>query len=297
MTVKVQDVIDTIIEELEVLDESIKQGKPRSEWVMPFKLGSAFPKNYLTDTYYKGFNIFMLYRIARAKGYTAPSWGGWNQWVNNSKKIRFDQRKNGTQILVPIFKKKIADDGTETSKTFFTHKYVFNIEQTEGYDYNADMPKTESVSAEKFHTGLNKLKKEFRLEVKLGTCASYHGNHIVEMPPQDNFVGTSLEKYNEYYSTLCHELIHWTGHSSRLDRKTIRDYSKSTDMRAQEELIAEIGSALMCNHLGYDVDIREDHTKYIHSWCKRLKDKPSSLVSASAQASKAFEFLITEMGL
>ena len=68
-------------------------------------------------------------------------------------------------------------------------------------------------------------------------------------------------------------------------------------MRAQEELIAEIGSALMCNHLGYDVDIREDHTKYIHSWCKRLKDKPSSLVSASAQASKAFEFLITEMGL
>ena len=106
MTVKVQDVIDTIIEELEVLDESIKQGKPKSEWVMPFRLGSAFPKNYITDTYYKGFNIFMLYRIARAKGYTAPSWGGWNQWVNNSKKIDTTKEKMERRYLCLYLKRK-----------------------------------------------------------------------------------------------------------------------------------------------------------------------------------------------
>jgi antirestriction protein ArdC len=65
-----------------------------------------------------------------------------------------------------------------------------------------------------------------------------------------------------YYSTLAHEHAHWTSHASRCDRQLGKRFG---DMAyAAEELIAELGAAFTCAHLGVSTEPREDHAQYIN---------------------------------
>ena len=92
-----------------------------------------------------------------------------------------------------------------------------------------------------------------------------------------------------YTSTLVHELTHWTGHKSRLDR--LEHKSWGNDAYAFEELVAELGAAFGCANLGLVPDIRTDHAPYLASWLKALKAEPRALVSAAAKASQAIDYL------
>ena len=91
-----------------------------------------------------------------------------------------------------------------------------------------------------------------------------------------------------FYSTLFHELSHWTGHQSRLNRKKLnkpgsKDY-------AFEELIAEISASFLCCHLGFSYS--SQHSAYIESWIKVLKEDKKAIFRASSQAQKATEFIL-----
>jgi antirestriction protein ArdC len=55
------------------------------------------------------------------------------------------------------------------------------------------------------------------------------------MPPKSSFSDTE-----SYYATLFHELVHWTCHESRLNRKEI--IKKYGEAKAFEELVAELDS-------------------------------------------------------
>ena len=89
-----------------------------------------------------------------------------------------------------------------------------------------------------------------------------------------------------------HELTHWTGHKSRLDRDKKGKFGDP--LYAFEELVAELGAAFLCSSLGVSKEVREDHTKYIKSWLKALKDDKRAIFKASSQASKAVEYLHPE---
>lgn len=93
-----------------------------------------------------------------------------------------------------------------------------------------------------------------------------------------------------YLVTLLHELVHATGHSSRLKRLSVIDY-KTTKGRAEEELTAEIGSMLLAAHFGIDGDLY-NHASYVNSWKTLLS--PKEIMRAVNNASKAFEYLIAD---
>jgi antirestriction protein ArdC len=80
---------------------------------------------------------------------------------------------------------------------------------------------------------------------------------------------THLRGYRAYYATLAHEMGHWTGHPSRLNRETITRWH-SEEARAVEEILAEFTAAFTCASLGIDHDLREDSTAYIGSWLRVL---------------------------
>ena len=88
-----------------------------------------------------------------------------------------------------------------------------------------------------------------------------------------------------FHQTQLHELIHWTGHSSRLDRHK-KGITFGSEEYAFEELIAELGSALTMYKLGY-APSGIQHIEYLASWIKRLKDDPKHLYKAGAKAGKA----------
>ena len=93
-----------------------------------------------------------------------------------------------------------------------------------------------------------------------------------------------------YYATLAHEMTHWTRHETRLHREFGRK-RWGDEGYAQEELVAELGSAFLCAELGITPEIRADHAAYIDSWLKVLKHDKRAIFSAAAHAQKAVDHL------
>jgi len=123
-------------------------------------------------------------------------------------------------------------------------------------------------------------------EVRHGSDGAFFhptGDYI-SMPTRESFHSTEA-----YYAVLLHELTHWTGHKSRLDRLKSTKWGDS--LYSFEELIAELGSAFLCNSLGISSTPRPDHAKYLNGWIKNLKNDAKGIIEASREAQKAFELL------
>jgi antirestriction protein ArdC len=91
----------------------------------------------------------------------------------------------------------------------------------------------------------------------------------------------------EYSATLFHELTHWTGHSSRLDRQLNARFGQK--VIAAEELIAELGAAFLCAE--FSIDGRIPHATYIEKFLELLKDDPKAIFTAASKAQAAVDYL------
>jgi len=104
------------------------------------------------------------------------------------------------------------------------------------------------------------------------------------MPERPQF-----ETADRYYSTLLHELGHWTGHHSRLDRELVNKFG--TPDYAREELRAEIASMILGNELRIGHDPKQ-HIAYVDSWIKVLTDTPYEIHAAAADAQRIFDYVM-----
>jgi len=121
--------------------------------------------------------------------------------------------------------------------------------------------------------------------IRHGGCRAYYlpTDDFIQLPPEAWF-----NQQYDYYATALHELCHWTGHSTRLNRVQGRQNGKA--VYAFEELVAEIGAAFLCAHCG--LPARLEHVSYIDSWLDALKrDKRLIFVAASA-AQKAADYVL-----
>jgi antirestriction protein ArdC len=112
------------------------------------------------------------------------------------------------------------------------------------------------------------------------------------MPQHTAFTGTETSSATEsYYSTLFHELTHWTAPAYRCDRDLSGRFGSHS--YAVEELVAELGAAFLCAEIGISATPRADHADYIASWLKCLKADNRAIFRAAAQASRAAEFVLS----
>lgn len=110
------------------------------------------------------------------------------------------------------------------------------------------------------------------------------------MPYPENFVATAQITGTEaYYSTLFHELTHWTGGKERLDRTNHKKWGDG--IYAHEELIAELGAAFVCAGLEIASIDKGAHSGYIEHWLKVLKEDKKFIFTAASEASKAVDYL------
>lgn len=107
----------------------------------------------------------------------------------------------------------------------------------------------------------------------------------IHLPDKSQFPEAS-----HYYATALHELGHWTGHSSRLDRDLIHPFG--SEGYAREELRAEIASMLLGDELGIGHDPGQ-HASYVGSWIKSLQDDPLEVFRAAADAEKIHQFVLS----
>lgn len=160
-------------------------------------------------------------------------------------------------------------------------------------------PHTESKQPHKLSERLlDKLCSKQKLKIKEQEYAAYSPKHdYIMMPNMNSFQPTTIDGRKtsaeaNYWATLWHEVIHWTGHDSRLNRK--RHEQWGDDTYAFEELIAELGSAFLCRHLRVDGEMQ--HASYLQSWSRQLRNPNNnafeSIREAAKDATLAKEFVL-----
>lgn len=166
---------------------------------------------------------------------------------------------------------------------------VFNVEQFEGLNLpkipEIEQPDHKWTPVERAENLLKSSKANISNEL---TCLVPHYS-----PLSDKITLPLPNQYHDaenYYSTALHELSHWTGHSSRLNRDFAKD--KHTQKYAREELRAEIGSAMVNMMLGIAPKISENNKAYIKGWIAHLKEEPKEILRACGDAEKISDYIM-----
>ena len=239
---------------------------------------------------YRGINIIMLWASAMEQGFAAPIWMTYRQAQELGGQVRKGS-KGSLVVYANTIKKTETDDATgeevEQEIPFMKGYTVFNVEQVEGLE------KAYYALAEPVLDPVERIKHADEFFASLGADIRHGGNRAyyalqsdhVQMPPFESF-----KDAESYSATLGHEAVHWTCHSSRLDR----DFGRKAwgdDGYAREELVAELGSAFLAADLGLYLEPREDHASYISSWLAALKNDKRAIFSAASHAQRAVDYL------
>src|SRR5258708_17822209 len=116
----------------------------------------------------------------------------------------------------------------------------------------------------------------------IGKLCYIPSRDFIAMPAFGAFKGA-----DHFYNVAVHELVHWSGHKSRLDRDLKNRFGSRN--YAAEELIAELGAAFLCAEFGFDGDVR--NAGYIASWIELLRADKRAFFTACSQASKAADYV------
>ena len=247
-------------------------------------------KNIISKKEYQGLNQFWL----SMSGFTSNEWATFKQWSDKDCKIIKGSKGRTVTFFSQLEKTRNLTDAQREIKAnggtpivwFEKTSTVFNAEQVEGYE-SKELEKVMTPELKKL-TIKNAEKFIFNTQAKInisGDAAFYQPSvDQITMPPIDTFFTDTA-----YYSTLLHELTHWTGHPTREDRDMSGGFG--SEKYAREELIAEIGSAFLSQILGIEKVIRDDHAKYLNGWIKVIKEDQNALKTAFSKAQKSVNFL------
>jgi antirestriction protein ArdC len=259
--------------------QKLKEG--HVPWHKPWSVND-WPRNFVSKRAYQGINVFIL----TATGYSLPYWLTYCQASKLGGTIKRGEK--GTAII--YWKLLDVKDEDEEKQIPFLQSYtVFNVLQCEGIDIPEDEnQKNQFEPLDKCENVIAHMPNKPVVEFGVARAFYDHSKDKINMPPRNLFEGTE-----EFYCTLFHEMIHSTGHPSRLNRKTLADatYYGSTN-HTKEELIAEMGAAYLCGYCGIENRTIDNSAAYIKDWLRKLKDDKKLVIMAAAQAQRAFEFIV-----
>jgi antirestriction protein ArdC len=270
---------------------SIEQGA--GDFQLPWHQGGGMvsrPTNIASKKAYRGVNIVALWAASQACGFSSGIWGTYRQWSEAGAQVR-----KGEKSSYVVFYKELefarTEDGADAesdTRLFARATPVFAAEQVEGFDAEpaGDRAEIEPIdAAEAF------VRATGAAIAHGGTRAYYRpSTDSIQLPDRTAFVGTATSTAQEsYYSTLLHELTHWTAPEQRCNRTFGKRFGD--DAYAMEELVAELGAAFLCAQLGITLEPRLDHAQYLTSWLAVLKADKKAIFAAASAASKAVEFL------
>ena len=260
-------------------------------WIKPWRGAPVSRPLRACGVPYRGMNTFWLWMVADMCGYASPYWMTYSQACKLEAQVRKGE-KSTIAIFYKSYTKEVeAPDTGETSKEsrrVLKAYPVFNADQIEG------LP-------ERFHPAvqLDVVEPEGRQAeldaffAAIPAALRHQGDEAyyepladrITMPPAHLFSGN-----DHYYATLAHEMSHWTGHVSRLDRDLKNRFGSAA--YAAEELVAELSSAILGAELGLPVAHLDSHASYIEHWLGLLKADDRAILTAAAKAEEASSLLL-----
>lgn len=261
-----------------------------ANWVNPFNKSrnSLKPYNATTGKHYRGINTVLL----NFTPFTSNAWASFNQWRAANCAVRKGE-KASIVVFFSMLEKKNAKG--ETDK-FPMLKYfnVFNADQVDGdladKHRAAAVEKPSDVETVAFADSIV-ARTNASIRHSCEPRAYYSGgSDFIHMPERAMFEATPTSTATEaYYSTLFHELTHWTSHPTRCARKLGERFGDHA--YAFEELVAELGAAFLCAEANITREPRADHAHYLNNWLAVLKNDKRAIFRAASLAREASEFI------
>jgi len=274
-----------------VTDDLVRMiGEGTAPWQRPWDGSAALsmPHNPVSNVRYRGMNLLWL----MSRGGDDPRWMTYKQAESKGWQVKKGER--GTQIEYWKWRDTKTESDPETHETTLVtterrvpqvfHATVFNARQIEGIpprdlvEKPAPFPPIERVEAILRNSGAG-------IHHDGGDRAYYSpSSDSIHLPPRSSF-GTE----KDYYGTALHELGHWTGHQSRLNRDLSGGFG--TEKYAREELRAEIGSFFLAVETGIPHDPGR-HASYVDSWISALTKDPNEIFRASRDAGLIADYVM-----
>jgi antirestriction protein ArdC len=254
-------------------------------WIQPWSQtpGLNVPCNAVSGRAYSGVNTLLLW-TARHHGWPQPRFLTFKQALEAGGHVRKGEHGQHVVFVKDLHVREPEEEDPRIVRMLRTYT-VFNIAQCDGLpDSLTALPKgfnpdQRDMLVDEFiaATGAKISENTFK-----NVAAYIHAEDAIIMPAFGSFRGRV-----EYAATLFHELVHWTGHSSRLDRQLGARFGLKS--KAAEELIAELGAAFLCAEFSIDGFI--PHAAYIEDYLTLLKDDPKAIFTAASKAQAAVDFL------
>lgn len=306
-----QDLTDKIV-------AAIEQGiADPNAWQAPWhRLGFMAARNVVSGKRYRGANALIFSMAAEDAG-ALPLWASFNQWKAMGFSVRKGERSTWGNYWAVV---KLTDretglpmldkNGDQETRMRPMPFNVFHIGQVREHTvrYSGrirkvqhDGPKTAALKArycpKVAPTAIERFEHAEKILTAVGATTYWGGDkafhdradNSVHLPAPESF--TSGEGL---VSTWAHELVHWTGDPNRLNREKGKRFGDAT--YALEELVAEMGSAFTCQHLGTEPEPRVDHAQYMASWLGGLKNDKGFIYAAAKEAERAFEYMMAQAG-
>ncbi len=246
------------------------------------------PMNYASKRVYSGINFFLLSMLE-------------NPYFMTYKQIEKagGHLKKGAKSEIVFFwlwtffdtNGRVTKNENEAIKKIPKLRYyrVFNAPDIEGIEF--DYPEPVQLKPNEKYTNCEHLIYSTNATIKhIDTNQPYYNfvKDFINMP-----VIGSFDNSDFYYATLFHELGHWTGAKSRLNRELPNKYAD--EKYSKEELIAEMTSAFLCAEMGIDNnDLANNSAAYLQGWINALKGDSKLIITAASAAQKAFNFIISK---
>lgn len=246
-------------------------------WRKPWR--SILPQNLVSRREYRGINSILLNSLPFENPYfltfkQARLFGGF---------VRRGQR--GFPI---VFWQFIEDEETKETIPLLRYYTVFNVSQCDGIPVPL-------LAARQF----NPIEQCEQIVSGMPNppAIKFGGNQAFYVPSGDLITMPVAERFDsseEFYSTMLHEMVHSTGHVSRLNRKGINESGVrfGSETYSQEELVAEVGASFLNAKAGIVGRTLENSASYIANWLRVLRNDKKMIVSAAAQAQKAADYIL-----
>lgn len=266
-------------------------------WARPWGTGGgnqafALPRNAATGKVYSGINVLILWGRLFEGSFASGRWLTFRQAASLGGSVR--KGEHGITVcyavrFVPKREQGVAgrasqdQQETEGAAVPFLRRYtVFNVDQCDDLPDHC-LVEAPALPEREIVPQAEALTVATRADIRIGSAKAFYSpsDDTIHVPPQPAF----FEQIN-YHRTLFHELGHWTGHLSRLNRDQLGAFGSK--LYANEELIAELTAAFVCATLSIKPTVR--HADYLGSWL--LREDSRAIFRAASKASKAADFLL-----
>lgn len=290
---KTDELFETITARIVEAIETGNEGKWTKPWTSVLANG-GIATNATTKKAYRGMNALIgMFEVA-INDYASNLWGTYRQWQSIDAQVNKGEKgtkmvKWGVSYRCSLCHSKgrapCGVSGHTNDRNIWASSFtVFNADQVDGFD--APEPKDLGDAPEAVEA------IEAFIKATGATIRHRLGDRAYYSPSEDRITLPERKQFETpagYYGTALHELTHWAGGPARLKREVGAVFGDSK--YAAEELVAELGATFLAAAFGVEVEPHPEHTAYLASWVRTMKDTPKALYRAAKLAQESTEFL------